>query len=237
MDRQNGRSALRERRRRELLEAAWEIVTAEGLDGLTMQRITDRVGCAEGTLYNYFATREELLADMEITAMQVIGLSVVEAVARVNDAMDDDTDPAVRSLAVVVASGTAWIDAEGAHPREVELSRRIFTHHSNVFSLESGAELPTTSRPFIDMAALMFDEAADRGALSPGDGFARAVTFLAGSTGVLLASTLARWDGRVEGARGFAHDLLRDLLLAWGADAAVLADASAIAASVSAEPA
>lgn len=218
------------------MDAAWEIVSAEGLDGLTMQRITERVGCAEGTIYNYFATREILLAEMETMALETIGLGVVDVIARVNEEMDSDTDDALRSLAVVVAVGTAWIDAERVHPREVELSRRIFTHHSNVFSLESGAELPTTSRPFVDMAALMFDETADKGAIAPGDGFERAVVFLSGSTGVLLASTLARWDGRVAVATEFAHGMLRDLLMAWGADPDMLAAATAIAANVKLQP-
>jgi len=45
-----------------ILDAAMEVIGSEGLVGATMQRIADRAGVAKGTVYLYFADRQDLLA-------------------------------------------------------------------------------------------------------------------------------------------------------------------------------
>ncbi len=48
-------------RRREIVEASWEVIATEGLDGLTMRKIAAAAGCTTGRLTHYFAGREELV--------------------------------------------------------------------------------------------------------------------------------------------------------------------------------
>jgi AcrR family transcriptional regulator len=48
-------------RRRELVEASWAVIAAEGLDGLTMRKIASAAKCTTGRLTHYFANREELV--------------------------------------------------------------------------------------------------------------------------------------------------------------------------------
>jgi AcrR family transcriptional regulator len=47
-------------RRDEFLDAAERVLRKRGLSGTTTRAITTEVGCAEGTLYRYFADRAEL---------------------------------------------------------------------------------------------------------------------------------------------------------------------------------
>jgi AcrR family transcriptional regulator len=51
-------------RRRAILDAALALWTESSYDGLTMDGVADRTGLAKGTLYRYFATKEELLLEL-----------------------------------------------------------------------------------------------------------------------------------------------------------------------------
>jgi len=224
----NLRGRERERRRQEFLSAAWEIATSEGLDALTMQRVSNIVGSAEGTIYNYFATKELLLAEMQQSSLVILAGSVLEAMQALQAGAPDDVDPRVRALAAVVLGARVWVDAEALHPQEVELTRRVFTHSGQVFAEDAAEAVGAAARPLIDYACGLFDQAVQAGALAPGDGLERAVAVLAGTTGVLIAGDLARWDARLADVRAFAHRHVSDLLVAWGADAEVLSEAERI---------
>ena len=49
------------RTRQYILEAAEQLLQAKGLARLTNKEIAEAAGCAEGTLYKHFATKEELI--------------------------------------------------------------------------------------------------------------------------------------------------------------------------------
>jgi len=51
-------------RRRRLIDAAIEVLGEVGADRLTMEMVAERADTATRTLYNYFSTREQLLAAM-----------------------------------------------------------------------------------------------------------------------------------------------------------------------------
>lgn len=62
-----------EQRREQLIDAAAELITAEGLSGLTMKRVAREVGISEAQAHNYFAQKRDLmvaLARRELTAME-----------------------------------------------------------------------------------------------------------------------------------------------------------------------
>jgi AcrR family transcriptional regulator len=50
----------KERTREQILKAALELFQKNGLDGTTTKQISRRAGIAEGTLFNYFETKEDL---------------------------------------------------------------------------------------------------------------------------------------------------------------------------------
>jgi AcrR family transcriptional regulator len=67
-----------ETRRRELIEASWKVIAAEGLEGVTMRKIATEAGCTTGRLTHYFADREALI----LAALQVSNKATSN---RVND--------------------------------------------------------------------------------------------------------------------------------------------------------
>lgn len=62
-----------EQRREQLIDAAADLIAAEGLSGLTMKRVARQVGISEAQAHNYFAQKRDLLvalARRELGAME-----------------------------------------------------------------------------------------------------------------------------------------------------------------------
>ncbi|HEX6416891.1 MAG TPA: TetR/AcrR family transcriptional regulator [Acidimicrobiales bacterium] len=57
-----GRNAAVEANRRAVLDAALDVLGTAGADGFTMQAVATRAGVSLRSVYNYFETREQLLA-------------------------------------------------------------------------------------------------------------------------------------------------------------------------------
>lgn len=49
-------------RRKELIEAIWDVIAQDGIDGLTLRRVANSAGCTTGRISHYFSSREELLS-------------------------------------------------------------------------------------------------------------------------------------------------------------------------------
>jgi TetR/AcrR family transcriptional repressor of bet genes len=49
-------------RRRELVEASWDVIADDGIEHLTMRRVASAAGCTTGRISHYFRNREELLS-------------------------------------------------------------------------------------------------------------------------------------------------------------------------------
>lgn len=62
--------AQKDARRRAILEAAAELSVGEGYDAVTMAALARRAGLAKGTLYLYFASREEVLGGLYLRALR-----------------------------------------------------------------------------------------------------------------------------------------------------------------------
>ncbi len=56
-----GWESRQQRTRAEILHAVGEIISTDGLDGLTMRKLADRAGVAVATLYNQFTDRDGVL--------------------------------------------------------------------------------------------------------------------------------------------------------------------------------
>ncbi|MFA9429770.1 TetR/AcrR family transcriptional regulator [Egicoccus sp. AB-alg2] len=47
-----------------LLDAATRVLERDGLPGITTKRIAQEAGCSEGSIYNHFGSKEDLLAEV-----------------------------------------------------------------------------------------------------------------------------------------------------------------------------
>ncbi len=58
-----------QRRERQLLETAGQILLTEGYSELSMERLADELNTAKGTIYNHFPNREEIVLAMAVQAI------------------------------------------------------------------------------------------------------------------------------------------------------------------------
>lgn len=215
----------RDQRRREFVRAAQRIIALEGIDALTMQRVTDDLRCATGSIYRYFRTKGTLIAAIQGEALGVLRASLGKGLEHLDELLGArGADARTASLARVLAGGRFWIAAGSRFPQEVELLQRLFTHPDPVLTDEEAAAVIPSSLELLDLGRAFLDDAVDEGALRAGRNVERAIILLAATTGVLLTQAIARFDEVLFDGERLAEELLWDLLVAWGADRATLTE-------------
>ena len=150
-------------------EAGRAIASEEGLRGLTVRRVAERIGYAPGTLYNLFANLDDLIVQINGSTLDALGVVLAEAAK---------ADPESRPRKLV----EAYFDFVESRPR---LWSMLFEHR-----LPEGEDLPDWYRP--KLAALLGLVAEALGPLMQDQTFearqAAIVTMWAGLHGI---STLA----------------------------------------------
>jgi AcrR family transcriptional regulator len=100
-----------------ILDAARELFATEGLPGLSMRGLADRVGYTPGTIYLYFADKDDLLSEL-----------IEEEVGRLADRLEAvaaaQPDPGRRLEAVALAYVAFGIE----HPHAYEASFMLRSH-------------------------------------------------------------------------------------------------------------
>lgn len=71
-----------EQRRREIVDACWQSVVADGIEGATMRRIAELAGCSTGRLTHYFADREAILVAALETVHEQAGARMLAVTRR-----------------------------------------------------------------------------------------------------------------------------------------------------------
>lgn len=95
----------RERTRASLIDATAELIANNGADSATIAEIAATAGLANGTFYNYFNDRAEIIAETALSIMEQIA-------AQINVAGRLEADPVVR-----LAAGTRrFLDVAVEHP-------------------------------------------------------------------------------------------------------------------------
>ena len=88
------RAARRQQTMDEIVAAAWDIVREQGLAGLSMRDLGDRVGMKAQSIYSYFASKHEIYDAMFLEGYQAFATWMDAAVD--DDAIDNDPIGAAR---------------------------------------------------------------------------------------------------------------------------------------------
>jgi AcrR family transcriptional regulator len=145
------RTRTRAAKRQAFVDAARGIVDVGGTDALTMQRVAAELACGVGSIYRYFASKEELVDAVHDEQVQTVERLLSTAMGRI------DGDAVARLMGL----GRAWVRAGRTHPTEVRTVRRLVT----------------TADPAVggiaDLFAVALTDAVAVGALAAGDEPAR----------------------------------------------------------------
>lgn len=231
----------------QLMLAAGEILATEGLDGLTMMAVADRVGCAVGTIYTYFSSKSSLLSALQSTAIQRLMATYHTAAEMWEVHLDEsDVDDLTAALTRTVAMGRLFVLVGDLHPREFEMLQMLITIKQDLTTNEDRDSVMPVALAFLNDIRSLIDGAVDAGALRPcGEGpytsatslpdnsIDRTLRWVGAINGALLVSNVGvdpdRIDPSIFDGRRLALSLAHDLLLGWGADPEALAQAEALA--------
>ncbi len=219
------RARIRAERSDEIVAAAWEIVRAEGIGALTTHALAARLDLAVGALYRYFPSKAAIVAELERRALVALGDALTGALARADGAFRGPGAP----LRTAVSAGPR---VRALRPRAVVGVRAPRPDAGRPAGAGAGAEAaaaPTEATlAILELAARAFAEAAEAGALSPGDAVERATLYGAGLRGALELTKLRTHAAEVDGG-ALADAMARALLAGFGADPEALARAFAAA--------
>jgi len=234
------RAANRVARHDQLLSAATAIIAESGLSGLTMQAVSERVDCAVGTIYTYFASKSALLAELQVGAITTLIATVEQGRTMWDEEIDAaGLDEASAALVRLVAFGHLFVAGPDLHPREFELlqvhiasSRQELTDEDTPAVVPHALALLAQLHQLIDdaLAAGALSDRAEVGEVSQQQTLLRTLRWVGGLNGALLVSnatsnpswlTADELDGRRLGTA-----LAQDLLLGWGAPPLTLASAN-----------
>ena len=124
----DGRAVLRLQRRDAIVDAARALAGAEGSTGFTVDQVAQRAGVSRRTVFNHFATVDDLL----VAVCEQILAEATTAILEQVDRGTADGDGRARGLAV--------LDAVGEAAREVDLATAIVTIHRALGSPGPGDE-------------------------------------------------------------------------------------------------
>jgi AcrR family transcriptional regulator len=206
-------------RTQEYLRTALDIVTTEGFDALTMQRLADECDSAIGAVYRYFPSKGALVAEVQAEAVDRLSTSYALVRARTDAELAPLGLPeAELALIRVVLLGRWFIALSDSHPQELRLLLMLIGEARVVVPVEEGMRvLPRVIR-LLDTARACLDDAVDAGIIDTrSDSMTRVVTWAAAVGGVLQASRLDVYDADLFIGPQMTLSLTMDLFRAWGA--------------------
>ncbi len=197
----------------QIIDAAEAIVSDEGLEALTMQRIAADLGYRAGALYRYHASKEAV----QVALLGRVIEALVEAMAEVRDRPLGGA-PEQMALVRLVAVGHAYLQLAETRPSLMNLVVRFLGNPAPVVSDPATADLVPRGFELISIVGGLFAEAARLGALPPGPELVRVALFWNALHGLVATRKLGRFG--VINVRVLGPATVRTLLMGFGASAA-----------------
>jgi AcrR family transcriptional regulator len=77
-----------ESRKEQIITAADEILVEVGLENFTIDQVVERAGIAKGTVYKYYTSRDEIIAEITGKALRLLYKKFVGAIAHKKDSIE-----------------------------------------------------------------------------------------------------------------------------------------------------
>jgi AcrR family transcriptional regulator len=201
------RIARREKATERILVAAESILSSEGMNALTMQRLASELGFTVGATYRYFPSKEAIVAALQRRVFTGLASDVA--------AMLETTiaDPLTR-VAVVARIYTTL---SARRPLHAALLSRMMGEPANVLSAEHASPNMQLALELGGAGVRELAAARASGALGPGNDLERGLVLWASLTGIAQTRKLERWQVPGLTTDAIAELLVRTLLVGWGA--------------------
>lgn len=208
------RAKRREKRTREIVDAAMQIVAEGGIDALTMPRLAEEAGAAVGALYRYFAGKDALMVALQVQALEVFIEYMDE---RLEAWSPGPLDARVAALAQVLVVAQGWTHFATVNPPVFSLLDGWVSDLRHLLSDEAAAEVEAAAEPAFARLALAFGAAVQAGALKPGSAMLRTMVLWAGLHGLSHMTKRDRVRPSELDTKKLVQEFLGASLVGWGA--------------------
>jgi len=200
-----------------LIDATLDLILEEGLAGLTVQGLADRMDWSIGALYRYFPGKDALL----VAAQRRVIEELHSDIKRDIDALGLADEP----LACVLASTRRFRRFALEQPARFHLISAVLADPRPLVSNEHVGELAGLLRALLATVDEQLENAVRAGQLEVGESAQRTILLWAGLHGLLQFSKLGRLEARLRQTTVLAETIVDDLLRSWGASSKGLAGA------------
>lgn len=211
----------RDARTSAILDEAMRILTAEGLDALTLGRLARSLDVVPAALYRYFDSKDALLSALQRRAITRIharmrdGLVLLERRART-------LPPDVAILAKLLGVADLYLSLPRTEPQAQFLVALLLGDPRPLLSEDEGTRTAPLLLALLGDVDALFRQAADGKALARGDSFERTLAFWAILQGSLALEKVRRIAPTLPPSRVIAIDAVAVMLSGWGADASAI---------------
>jgi AcrR family transcriptional regulator len=203
-----------------VLDAAERLASEEGVEALTMQRLGAELGYRAGALYRYFPSKDALIAALLVRILRDVGVMMraastdAEGLAlRARRPMSAEA----RLLLPLVLSARGYLLLADERPAQIALLVRALAAPRPVVDDAAAQALATATLALLREASTAFRAAREGGALAPGDDLPRVALLWASLHGIVGNRKLARFDVPGLTPPALVSELVRTLLVGWGA--------------------
>jgi AcrR family transcriptional regulator len=199
-----------------ILDAAMRLLAAEGLEGLTLQRVARELSLVTTALYRYFPSKDALLAALQRRAVSTLHERFVEARegwARAAARLV----PESAALVPVVGAARFYVALPETMPEPFRLVTILLGDTKLLVSDDEATKAAPIVFAFITDAAAPFEEAARTGALARGDAMSRTLIFWATVHGLTQLAKLRRLAPESPSSEALADQASHALLVGFGA--------------------
>lgn len=220
------RSLRREATLDRIVDAALVVVTEEGVEALTMQRLAQELGYAIGALYRYFASKDALLMALQRRVLELLAQDLAAADARAVAHLERSQASAeAAALTRLVVATRVYETLPDRRPSHFRLLSVWLGDPDPIVPVESALPAVSGSVALFLPVPARFREAVERGALEEGDATQRTLVLFGAVHGVLTLRKLSRFGIAALEPSVLSAELCRALLRGWGAAEPHLADA------------
>ena len=207
------------------------LVRQDGLEALTIQRLATELDLTVGALYRYFPSKAVIIGELERLAIAEIGGLLATRLAAVEASIPDTATAQDGRLAALVALALTYGRYAVDRPEGFGLVSKIMIDPRNLLPEEEARSVVGPLMSLLVRIAQHFTAAQKTGALSEGDAFQRTVLLWSGLRAAAELRKLAAYHPDIVDPDALYAEMTRTLLRGWGATAAALERAHALARS------
>lgn len=223
------RAQRRQEKTAQILEVATQILTSEGLEALTVQRLASALSWTPGAMYRYFPSKEAVLVAMQVQILAEMEGMMERAWSRLGGRAEVCAlPPGSGALLKVQGACRVYGSLPRVMPERFRLMAITIGDPKTFVQAEQMRPALEATEALLRPVGALLAEAAALGALRPGDARRRVVELWAVTHGATSIQKFARLGDSVVWAQGLIGSAVGAMLCGWGASPEQIAGLEAL---------